>query len=62
MAKNSYKFDLGQKVYVIHDPEQHERMIVAQITNFNGILFGVSCGDITTDFFEQELSTDKNVI
>jgi hypothetical protein len=58
-------FKMGSWVYVKHDPEQVRRMVIAMTINIGGaVIYTLGCGDIDNegDYFEEELSKEKNVI
>lgn len=56
------KFNHSQIVYLIHDPEQHERMITQIIITPNGLMYMLSCGDEQSEHYEIEIGEDKKVI
>lgn len=55
------KYDLGQTVYLVTDPEQLPRMVVAVLfTADGGIHYTLSLADTLSDHYEVELSTSVN--
>jgi len=61
MAKQSYKYELGQLVYLVHDPDQYLRMITTIHLNLTGVNYQVSCGAEVLDVYEEEIALDKKV-
>lgn len=55
------KFDPGQSVFLVSDPEQICRQIVYIIKDLNGILYGVRYDDQIVDFYEEELTEERIV-
>lgn len=49
------KFDIGDSVVLIHDPEQTLWMVVYIQINANGLLYGLACGAEESTAFEFEL-------
>lgn len=56
------EFSLGQKVYLVTDPEQYARIITKYIVNTNGIEYEVALGLSTMVCQACELATTKNVV
>lgn len=55
------RFNLGQSVYLIHDPEQLPRMITEITVSPNGILYEVSSGTVQYVAYGIELSLERNL-
>lgn len=60
--KINNKFNTGQMVYLIHDNDQHQRMITQIIVTPNGHTYILSCGGDESEHYEIEISEDKTVI
>lgn len=58
------KYHLEQKVYLITDPEQYPRMVVAVTVSIGNIIsYSLACGsDGATEHYEPEVTDEKNVI
>jgi len=55
------KYDLGQIVYLVTDPEQLPRLVTAvQFTADGGKLYTLALANIYSDHYEIELSTTVN--
>jgi hypothetical protein len=64
MEKNHIqpKFSIGQLIYVVTDPDQYLRMITGYKIRPYGIKYLVSYIDSESEFFDIELSEDKNIL
>lgn len=64
VIKIQSEFDLGQKVYLITDPEQYARMIIGVYKSLSGsVSYQLACGsDEPTEHYEQEICDTKDVI
>lgn len=57
------KFKLGEMVYLVTDPEQMVRIIVAlQVTVDGGLLYKLAIGMSEQWHYEAEMSREKDVI
>ena len=56
------KFDIGDKLYIITDDEQKERMINGIQINPHGIIYRLGCGINDTWHYDFELNKEKNII
>ena len=54
------KFDIGQCVYLVTDPIQDERMVVAFTVRLGGIFYEVALGEMSTYHQDIEMSTERN--
>lgn len=56
-------FELGQKVWLIHDPEQHMRQIIAVSKSLNGgVMYRLQCATEDSYHYGAEISDKKDVI
>lgn len=60
--KSETKFNTGDIVYLIHDPEQCERMITGIVVRFGHYIYMVSCAEEETEHYENELSETIKVV
>lgn len=56
------RYDLGQLVYLITDPDQKERMVTEVRVTPNGMEYGLSLGDGSCFAYELEISTKPNIL
>lgn len=56
MTKIDFKYDHGQTVYLVTDPEQHPRMVTMYQVYKNEILYKCSLGTINSWHYDYELS------
>jgi len=56
------KFQIGQTVFLNTDPYQSERLITSITVLKDTILYTLSFGTETSDHFDFEISTEKNVM
>lgn len=55
------KYDLKQLVYLVHDPEQLQRMVTGiNIITPKLVSYQLSCGADTSDHYEYELAAERN--
>ena len=54
------KFNIGDHVYIITDPDQMMGIITAIILSSKDIIYQVSRDSVTERFFDFELSYDKD--
>lgn len=56
------KFDIGQEIYLVTDPEQHRRLITSfMIYPGISIVYNVSwCGEVT-EHYDFELNAEKQL-
>lgn len=56
------QFELGEMVYLIHDPEQYHYMIVqVGLTLGGSLMYSLQCGEDEVTAFEKELSREKSL-
>lgn len=55
-------FEIGDKVFLITDPDQRVRIITGFVVRKHEVLILMRCGEYETEHSEYEISTDKNVI
>lgn len=62
--KINVEFELGQKVYLITDPDQQARMVVAITKNITGATsYTLACGaEEATEHYEAEICDTKDII
>src|SRR5690606_29246249 len=60
--ENCTKYDLGEMVFLKHDPDQNERMITSIEVTPQGIIYYLSCGVSETKHYEMELTLDKDIV
>ena len=54
------KFNFWDRVYLVTDPEQKERIItLMQVSGQGQVTYGVACGEDFQWFFTEELSKEK---
>lgn len=53
------KFEVGAIVFLIHDPEQQERMVVQYIVSRGEIVYTLSCGTATCNAYDFEIAESK---
>lgn len=54
-------YKIGERVYIIHDPDQFQGMVTAlKITPFC-LLYQVSIGDKSDFYYDFEISTEKTI-
>jgi hypothetical protein len=55
-------FDIGDLVYLKHDPEQHLRQVTALVVySETDICYRLQAGVSWSDHFDFEISTDKRI-
>lgn len=54
-------FNHGDKVYLIHDPYQKERMVTAINVRKHELVYCVRCGTEESFHYEYELREDKTI-
>jgi hypothetical protein len=56
------KFEIGQTVYLVTDPEQLKRIVTAIKVTANGILYILALGSEEGEHYLCEISEEKEVI
>lgn len=56
------KFDIGQLVYLITDPEQYKRHVVGITAYANNILYILQCAEASSEHYDFEITTERQVI
>jgi hypothetical protein len=57
------RFEIGEMIYLKHDPEQKERLITQiSIGGNNALRYCASCGTTETWHYDMELSKEKDQI
>jgi hypothetical protein len=54
------KYNIGDFVYLITDPDQYKRIVTGINVSFSGIMYEVSFGERETPHYEFELSDQIN--
>lgn len=55
------KYDLKQLLYLAHDPEQLQRMVIGiRIITPKLVTYELACGPEITEHYEYEISTERN--
>jgi len=57
--KVNNKFDIGQVVYLHHDPDQILRMITEIRVAYTGLVYCLSCGEGVSLHYEIELTNER---
>lgn len=56
------KYGIGQMVYLVHDPDQVQRMIIYIQVNPNGLLYALSLNGEESFHFEIEISETPKLV
>ena len=56
----NFKYNFGDIVYLIHDPDQVERMVTSYMVKPLGVLYGLSVGELESYHYDFEIASDKN--
>mgnify|MGYP000170954033 CR=1 FL=1 len=56
------KFDIGDSVYIVTDPEQHKRTVSSYTVNPGNIVYAVVFIGQVTYHYDFEISKDKDVL
>lgn len=56
------KYDIGQIVFLITDPEQLPRIVTRLIVNMNTVLYDLSCGMEMSAHYDFEMSEEKTIV
>ena len=56
------KYDIGDRVYLVTDPEQSECIITAIVLKPSGHIYELSCGVSSSLHFDIELTTERNEV
>jgi hypothetical protein len=54
------KFEIGEIVYLVTDPEQFPRLVFGFLVSENSLLYRLACGVVTSDHYSMEISKEKN--
>jgi hypothetical protein len=54
------KFEMGQIIFLITDPDQNQRMITGWIVRPSGVVYYVTFGTLESCHYEIEIGTEKN--
>ena len=54
------KYELGDRVYLITDPEQHERMVTAITLRGTGAIYGLGLGAEESWHYDYEITDEKD--
>lgn len=54
------EYSIREKVYLVTDPDQNQRIITAISIRENGISYELACGSSSSWHYGFEISTDKN--
>jgi hypothetical protein len=55
-------YEIGDLVFLVTDPGQYERMIVAFTVRNSGIFYEVALGETSTFHSDLELSSEKDLV
>lgn len=56
------KYGIGETVYLITDKEQLPRIVYCFLVYRSEILYRLATGIVTSDHYDFEISTEKNVL
>jgi len=56
------KFHIGQPVFIVHDPNQEERMITEISINANGLQYKASISTTESWHYAMELSSSIDIV
>ena len=56
------KFNIGDKVYLDTDSEQHERIVTGFTVRQNSIIYAISKGSSESWHYDFEITTEKDVV
>ena len=56
------KFEIGEFVYLITDPEQLQRVITGIVVRPAGVLYYATCCERETGHYGFELTKEKNIL
>lgn len=62
MKSYKFKYDLGDIVYLITDPDQLERMVTGIRIRPSGVIYSITHSTLETDHYDIELSSKKDMI
>ena len=60
MLKINNKFDIGQTVYLITDPDQNKRLVTNIIVTPIGVMYGLTFGDDESIHYEIHITEEKS--
>ncbi len=55
------KYEIGQKVYLVTDTEQHERLVTAIRVMPGSLIYQTCFGTIISEHYDFEISAEKNL-
>lgn len=56
------KYEIGQIVYLVTDPEQVPRMVTQVIVSPTGVFYKLAQGTVDGDYYEIEISAEKTFV
>jgi hypothetical protein len=56
----SNKFNIGDFVYLITDPERKKRIVTELVISKSSILYNLASGGYNTEHYDFEITDDKN--
>ena len=57
------KYDIGDVVFLITDPDQHPRIITSiSVRPQNNIVYEMACGGNSTDHYDLEFTYDRDIV
>ena len=62
IVKLNIDFKIGQTVFLKTDTEQFERLVTGYMVEQKSITYSLACGEITTDHYSFEITSDKNIM
>lgn len=63
MNQINFKYDIGEMLILVSDPEQHERIVVGYtVIPNNIILYRVCLGTLTSEHYEFELTEQPDIL
>jgi hypothetical protein len=60
--KINNKYHLGQKVFLVTDSDQLERMVTVIGVRPQQLTYTLACGSESTEHFEEEIADERRVI
>lgn len=60
--KISTKYDLGDMVYLVTDPDQKERMVVSIEIRPNSVMYNLVCAEQNSWHYEMEMQVEKDLV
>lgn len=56
------KFNFGEKVYLITDIDQKQRLVTGMSLRMESIGYELSCGSEISTYYDFEISKEKNIV